>query len=464
MSPIKLFGTDGIRGPLNSLPLLPHNMTRLGMILGFMVKNQNYYANLPSVQSSLITIGRDTRSSGLYLESALIAGINAAGVNCELVGVMPTAAISYQAKLAQAYFGIVISASHNPYQDNGIKLFGPDGFKISQDIEQIIEQELFSNNLFSKAIAPEPGIVINNPQAYLKHKDLLIGFSSKKNRALRIVLDCAHGAAFKLAPAVFTECGFELRIIGNKPDGHNINRDFGSEAPHRLKQEVLDFKADVGIAFDGDADRVIFADERGEIIDGDAILACLALYLKQQNLLAKNTLVTTIMSSVALDNALAPHGISVTRTPVGDKYVARHMLENGFSFGGENSGHLIMFPLATTGDGILSALKFLEILHDSNKLASQLVSFYQPTPRVLKNIAVSTKPPLTELPRTNAAINHANNLLHNLGRVLLRYSGTENKARLLVEGPTTYECQKIADDIALQFCSELDSRISSCDL
>ena len=458
MSPTKLFGTDGIRGPLNSLALLPHNMTRLGMILGFMVKNQRYYPNLPSLESSLITIGRDTRSSGLYLESALTAGISAAGVNCELVGILPTAAVSFQAKLAQAYFGIVISASHNPYHDNGIKLFGPDGFKVPHEIEQIIEEEFFSNNLFGKAIASTPGIIINKPETQINHKNLLINLFNKNSRPLRIVLDCAHGAAFSLAPAVFAECGFELRIIGCEPDGQNINRDFGSEAPHRLKHEVLDFKADIGIAFDGDADRVIFADEQGEIIEGDAILATLAIYFKQQNVLSKNTLVTTIMSSVALDNALSPHNISVVRTPVGDKHVARHMLENGFSFGGENSGHLIMFPLATTGDGILSALKFIEIIYNSMLPVSKLVSFYKPTPRVLKNITVATKIPLTLMPLTSAAINNANNMLNNMGRVLLRYSGTENKARLLVEGSSTHECQKIADDIAKLFCTELASQ------
>jgi len=457
MSATKLFGTDGIRGPLTSPMLLPHNITRLGLILGSMVKNQSYYPNLPIFKSSLVTIGRDTRASGLYLESALVAGITAAGVDCELVGIMPTAAVAYQARRAQAYFGIVISASHNPYQDNGIKLFGPDGFKVPEELEQIIEEEFFKHTIFDNHIAPKPGQVINTPEAYLQQKELLISLFSKKSRSLRLVIDCAHGAASSLAPALFAECGFELRIVGCEPDGQNINRDFGSEAPHRLKSEVLNFQADLGIAFDGDADRVIFADERGDIIDGDALLATLAIHLKQHNLLAKNTLVTTIMSSVALDNALAPHNISVERTQVGDKHVARYMLENNLSFGGENSGHLIMFPLATTGDGILSALKFLEVIYHSARPVSELVSFYQPTPKVLKNILITTKTPLTNLPLTKAAIDQANSKLNNLGRVLLRYSGTENKARLLVEAPTTHECQEIADRIAQEFCSELAS-------
>lgn len=457
----KLFGTDGIRGPINSHPLLPDDLTRLGGILGYLVKNRACYPSLVSATRPLITIGRDTRSSGVYIESALVAGVISAGVDCELVGIMPTSAIASAAKKAKACFGVVISASHNPYLDNGIKIFGPDGFKITEELEQIITAEFFQSNIFSKAIAESPGQIIVNQQAEKDHMAMLKSLISLKRRPLRIVLDCAHGAAAHMAPEIFSELSSEIRLIGCAPNGSNINRGFGSEAPERLQREVLDFKADIGIAFDGDADRVIFVDERAQIVDGDAILAALALHLHRHNKLNKNTIVATIMSSVALDNALAPHGISVVRTAVGDKYVARHMLEGGYSFGGENSGHLIMFPVATTGDGIFSALNILEIIFASELPLSHITSFYQPTPRVLRNIEVAQKTPLVELPLTQAALDQANHNLQNWGRVLLRYSGTENKARLLVEAQTTHECQRIADDLTALFCSEISAKLKS---
>jgi phosphoglucosamine mutase len=416
---------------------------------------KNHSAKLYLPKPLHITIGRDTRASGLYLESALVSGISASGVNCELIGIMPTAAIAYRALHDKAYLGIVISASHNSYLDNGLKIFGPDGFKITHQLEQEISNLFFEASNLAHLIATEPGQISYKHDAQKNYQELLASLSQTTNQPLRLVIDCAHGAASYLAPQILTPKDSQVKIIGAFPDGHNINRDFGSEAPHRLKNEVIEFQADLGIAFDGDADRVIFADERGELIDGEAILALLAIYLKDKKLLKKDTLVTTIMSSVALDTVLAPHNISVVRTPVGDKHVARSMLENGYSFGGENSGHLIAFPLATTGDGIVSALLFLEVISTKKLPVSELMSFFKPTPKILRNIEVSHKIPLSDLPATQSTCEYFNQELNQQGRVLLRYSGTENKLRILVEAKTLESCEHIADILTDKFCTEI---------
>ncbi len=440
-----LFGTDGIRAYINDPILTPENFTRLGRILGAIIRDKP-----PVSGKRLVSIGRDTRASGQYLESGLVAGLTSMGIDCELLGIMPTSAIAYCSQLSQSSFGLVISASHNPSHDNGIKIFGSNGFKLDENTEHEIEMR-FGNYIGD--ISLNPGKVSFNHNANDDYLELLkkVHKPSLLARKLRLVVDCAHGAASRIAIHLFSYLGYEARIIGASPDGHNINRGFGSESPGKLKSQVLNNKADLGIAFDGDADRVIFINEKGELIDGDALLATFAVHLKKQGRLAKNTLVSTVMSSIALDHALEPYDIKVERSHVGDKWVSKALVDGGFSFGGENSGHLIMLPETSTGDGLFSALQFLNIINESTLPVSELTGFYKPTPKILKNFAVTKKTPLNQLPYTQTAIDLANQKLQQYGRVMFRYSGTENKARLLVEASSQAECHSIADSIMREF-------------
>jgi phosphoglucosamine mutase len=445
----QLFGTDGIRGNINSRHLQPENIVKLGRIIGLLAKNSTPH------QAS-ITIGRDTRASGVYLQHALIAGISSVGVDCYLTNILPTAAVAYSTKLNQSAFGLMISASHNPYHDNGIKLFDTSGFKIDESVEQLIENAYFEAHAQNHT-ASTPGRIIEQNQAHNDYIAMLkFVFGHNFSTSLSVVMDCANGAASSLAQSLFSQLGAKLKLIGCSPNGNNINHGFGSEAPGHLKAEVIACKADLGIAFDGDADRVIFVDEHGEIIEGDAILAIMAIHAKKTGRLYNNTMVATVMSSMALDSALAPFDIKVVRTNVGDKFIARKMASEGLCFGGENSGHLLFFPQTTTGDGIFSALEFLRILHESALPASKLAQIYKPSPRLLKNITVPEKIALNELPLTNAAIERANQYLESKGRVMFRYSGTENKARILVEAATLEECNKIAQQIAELFSLETE--------
>lgn len=448
----RLFGTDGIRGPITSSKLAPENMCKLGRVLGALARD--------SGKNSII-IGRDTRASGLYLESALSAGIMASGIDCRILGILPSAAVAHATRRCQSAFGVVISASHNPSSDNGIKLFASDGFKIEEAMENLIEDRFHNFDEKQAYIALTPGQCIDEKGAQEAYLTMLSSSIHQIQKKLRIVIDCAHGAASGIVPALFSLPDFTLKIIGAHPDGFNINQGCGSEHPQTLKNTVLDWKADVGIAFDGDADRVIFVDEKGEILDGDAVLAVFAKYLKQQGLLQKNTLVSTVMSSVALDRALRPYDIKVERTDVGDKFVARHMVNNNLSLGGENSGHLIMLPNTYTGDGIYFALQFINIISILNKPVSEITHFYQPTPTLLKNIDIIEKIPLTQLPNTEIAIHNANKALENVGRVMLRYSGTENKLRILVEAPSDHQCHLIADRIAAEYHQEVSIKLRS---
>lgn len=448
MSHTRLFGTDGIRANISTPKLQPENILKIGRILGTM-------ANQAGNKKSIV-IGRDSRASGPYLEHALVSGIISAGVDCLLVSVVPTSLVAFYTQKSQSSFGVMISASHNPYYDNGLKIFGPDGFKISDAVEQFIEEQCQIDNY---KIAERPGqvLVANAQDQYLSMLKEALPESFSLN-GLKIVVDSAHGSAYELAPKVLALSGAQVYAIGQNPDGFNINNGFGSEHPERIQDEVKQKNADLGIAFDGDADRVIFIDENGQTIDGDAVLAVLAIALKKSGRLAKNTLVATVMSSFSLDKALALHDIQVVRTGVGDRLVAQEMAKNGYSFGGENSGHLLLFPETSTGDGIFFALKFLALLKEASVPASKAVEFFRPTPKLLRNIAVKAKIPLENLPITNEAIEQANEALKkDFGRVMLRYSGTENKARLLVEAPTKEACQAIADEIVHRFDHETNA-------
>lgn len=451
MSTRKLFGTDGIRGHISEEKLRPDHIMRLGQVMALLAHETKN--SRPSV-----AIGRDTRASGAYLEQALVAGLSSMGVDCYLVGILPTAALASYTQQNDSCFGIMVSASHNPYHDNGLKIFNGQGFKIGQNTECTIEQYFFGNPCLK--LAQIPGRIIEHKAIHSYHTLINKTFGDTFDlNGLKVVVDCAHGAAFKLAPWLFQKLSCATTFLGIEPDGFNINKNAGSEAPLLLIETVKKQGADLGIAFDGDADRVLFVDDKGEIIEGDAVLALLAIAEQKLGKLEKNTVVSTVMSSVALDKALAPYDIRVSRTDVGDKFVAQKMLEQGLSFGGENSGHLLFFPGCTTGDGIFSALKFLEFLKQSAKPASILKQIYTPSPQLLKNIHVVKKIELSELPKTNTAIIRANQNLKGLGRVMFRYSGTENKARILIEADTTQECRRIADEITQQFIDEMQHNI-----
>lgn len=451
----KLFGTDGIRAHISSPLLTPENIAQLGRILGIQVKEGA--CGTTGLKRPKVAIGHDTRESGRYIEHALVAGICASGVDCSLLGVMPTAAVAGITRETASSLGIMISASHNPYYDNGLKLFDAAGFKINSVLEEEIEHRILNFKGRDYPIDLSPGRITNLKDAANSYYASLLSAFIDEHRASgpKIVVDCALGAASRLAKEIFTEFGCQVLVIGEYNDGDKINFGYGSEAPETIRSAVLENHADLGIAFDGDADRVIFIDENGHVIDGDAILALMAIDLKSEGRLEKNTFTATIMSSIALDRVLTPHGIKVVRTSVGDKLVAEKMREEGFSFGGENSGHLIMFPYSTTGDGILSALKFLSILKRARVSASKLVDFFRPTPKLLRNIAIHQKISLSKLPKTLKAIEQINEDLKSCGRVLLRYSGTENKARLLVEALTNTDCERIADHIGNAFSAEI---------
>lgn len=451
MNQANLFGTDGIRAHISSNILHQACVEKLGVALGRLVK-QGTVGNHTSQQT--IVIGTDTRASGPLLQHHLMAGITSVQVTCETVGVVPTAAVAFLTQKKSAAMGVMISASHNPYHDNGFKIFGPDGLKIPERLELAIERSFYDTETIDE-IALKPKLLKHDPQALEAYTAMIMNpWDFGAMNALRVVVDCAHGSASAVANHIFSHLP-GVTIIANSPNGENINAHVGSEYPEALAREVLTQKAHLGIAFDGDADRVIFVDERGLAIDGDAILALMAIELKKRGQLHKDTMVATIMSSMALDRALAPHGIKVLRSDVGDKQVAQLLLDNGLHFGGENSGHIMNFPHSTTGDGMHGALWILSILAKERVPASTLFGFFQSAPRLLTNINVSHKIPLASLPKTTYAINRFTHELKGLGRVMLRYSGTEMKARLLVESESHETCQKIADEIIFQFHDEL---------
>ncbi len=440
----RLFGTDGIRAHIDASVLKPESVTKLGRILGAFLAWQN--------KPPLVLIGKDTRESGFPLEQALANGLIAAGVDCLSVGVIPTSGVAFLAKERRASLGIMISASHNPYHDNGFKIFDGFGNKLSADCEAWIERVYFEQSVTT--LPTNTGSYHTDLIASKLYQEMLGNYAAPRKPPFpKFVVDCANGSASFVAQEIFSDA----IVIAAEPDGKNINDGVGSEHPESLANAVKKSGANIGFAFDGDADRIIVVDENGNWIDGDAVLALLAIDLKQRGLLKKNRIVATIMSGVALDNALLPHGITVVRSDVGDKLVAQKILDEGLNFGGENSGHIMCFPETTTGDGIFCALWLLRILQAQNKKASELFQFFKPSPRILRNINVEKKIPLSLLPKTTAAINQASVDLNGSGRVMLRYSGTEMKARLLVESPTPETCQKIAEEISGLFCRELDA-------
>ena len=441
----KLFGTDGIRGVANVDPMT----TEVAMLLGRAVAS--YFGRHTGHAKPRIVIGKDTRLSGYMFEQSMSAGICSMGANVLLVGPLPTPGIAFITSSMRADAGIVISASHNPYQDNGIKIFASDGFKLPDAVEAEIEELMSSGTLdAARSQGGEIGKATKIEDSrgryivYLKSV-----FPARRTLdGVRIVIDCAHGAAYRVGPLVFEELGAEVIALGTHPDGTNINENCGALHPGRLAAEVSIHKAHLGIALDGDADRVIFADEKGNVVDGDAIMAICARRMIERRELHGNTLVTTVMSNLGLEHAIRDMGGQLVRTAVGDRYVVEEMRRNGYNFGGEQSGHLVFLDHATTGDGMVAALQVLAVMAETGRPLSELASGMVRYPQVLVNVKVGSKRPLAELPDVQALIARVEGELASEGRVLVRYSGTEAKVRVMVEGPDEVRIQAWADEIA----------------
>lgn len=440
-----LFGTDGIRGKANQHPMTAEVALRLGMAVAHRFRQKD--------RKGRIVIGKDTRLSGYMLESALEAGIVAAGADAMLVGPLPTPGIAFITSSMRADAGVVISASHNPYQDNGIKLFAADGFKLPDEVEVELERAMTAiedgDESFA-AGADELGKATRIDDAEGRYiQSLKHAFPRERTLdGVRVVVDCANGAAYQVAPRVFDELGADVIELGASPDGRNINERCGALFPENAAAEVKRTRAEVGVALDGDADRVILIDERGQVVDGDQILAILGQHLKKQGRLTGNTVVATVMSNLGLERALASHGIELLRTAVGDRYVVEAMRAGGFMLGGEQSGHVLSLEHATTGDGTMAALLVMAVMTETGKPLSELARAMTRFPQVLVNFRVPQKIPLEELPEVQRVISEVETELGQEGRVVVRYSGTESKARVMIEGSDEGHIAARAEDIA----------------
>ena len=438
----KLFGTDGIRGVANAYPMTTEIAMQLGRAIAHIFKDKE--------RRHKILIGKDTRLSGYMLETALASGICSMGVDVLLVGPIPTPGIAFLTTDMRADAGIVISASHNPFQDNGIKIFCRDGFKLPDEKEKRIEELIFSKEIDSlRPTATEVGKAFRIDDAAGRYIVFLKNtFSGDFTLdGYKIVLDCAHGAAYKIAPLVFEELGAEVYPLGIDPDGANINLNCGTLHPEVVSQAVKEKGADIGIALDGDADRVIFVDENGVEVNGDQIMAICAVDLLREDRLKKNTVVATVMSNIGLEVALKKDGIKMVRSAVGDRYILEKMLSHGYNFGGEQSGHIIFFDLNTTGDGILSALQVMATMKKNNKKLSELSTIMQKFPQVIENVEITHKKDLDSIPEIKKAIATAEKTLSDKGRVLVRYSGTQSLCRVMVEGQDEKEIKGIAQNL-----------------
>ncbi|MDR2124455.1 MAG: phosphoglucosamine mutase [Desulfovibrio sp.] len=439
----KLFGTDGIRGRVNVYPMLPDTALRLGLAAGSRFRTGN--------RRHRVVVGKDTRLSGYIYENALTSGLCAAGMDVFLVGPLPTPAIAFLTRNMRADFGIVISASHNPFDDNGIKFFDSGGFKLQDGVEEAVAALVLDPEW--ECDYPEPDKVgrafkvDDAPGRYIVHikNSFPAGLTLD---GLRVVLDCANGANYKVAPMALKELGAEVVSIGVEPDGLNINRQCGSLHPERAAAKVRETRADIGLALDGDADRLTVIDENGEILDGDRIMAVCALELLEKGKLPGKLLVSTVMSNMALEVFMREHGGRLLRTRVGDRYVVEAMREHGAALGGEQSGHLVFMEYGTTGDGLLAGLQILRIMREKKKRLSELAGLLHLFPQALVNVRVKSKPPFEDIPETAAAQQAAEAELGDRGRVLLRYSGTEDAARVMVEGEDAALVRRLAEGIA----------------
>jgi phosphoglucosamine mutase len=460
----KLFGTDGIRGLANEFPMTGEIAMAVGRAIAYVLRThpQTFIKSsvpigLTPLESSKlmrrakVVIGKDTRLSGYMIEHALVSGVLSMGVDVILIGPLSTPGVAFVTQSMRADAGIMISASHNPYHDNGIKIFTADGYKLPDELEAEIERLVFSDELDkNRPTADLVGKAYRIDDVHGRYIVFLKSLFPKDLDLLgvRIVLDCANGAAYKVAPLVFEELGAEVIRMGVSPDGLNINDECGALHPESISSAVVRYRADIGISLDGDADRCILTDENGEIVDGDQIIGLCAIQLAQDKALQKNTVVTTPMSNVGLELTLQQHGISMLRAQVGDRYVVETMRKNGLNLGGEQSGHVVFLDHATTGDGIVAGLKVLEAMRRTSKTLSQLKKAIQLFPQVREDVRVSKKKPFDEIPEIAQAIAAAEAKIGSKGRVFVRYSGTESLARVMVEGEDLSMIQTLAQDIA----------------
>lgn len=439
----KIFGTDGVRGHANNFPMLPEIALALGKAVGKLFNKR--------VGKTRVVIGKDTRLSCYVFENALIAGLCSMGVDTLMVGPLPTPGVAFITRAYRADAGIVISASHNPYHDNGIKIFDAQGFKLPDEWEAEME-EIIANNDFQDSLPKDSDIgkntkIIDADGRYIEFvKATFPRRMSLEN--LTIVLDCANGAGYKVAPLVFRELDAKVFTYGVHPNGLNINAGCGSMHPEVIQKAVLEHKADVGIALDGDADRIVMVDEKAQIVDGDALLAICARDMHKKGMLKNNRVVGTVMSNLGYVNGLEDLGIEFIKSQVGDRYVIQDMLTNDAVLGGEQSGHMIFLDHNTTGDGIVAALQVLRIMIETDSKLSDLSSYIKRCPQTLVNVKVSSKPPLDTLANVQESIKKVEKELGSNGRVLVRYSGTENLCRVMVEGTKQTQVEHCANAIA----------------
>lgn len=440
----RYFGTDGIRGRVGESPITPDFVMRLGYAAGRVLASKG--TNLPAGARPTVLIGKDPRISGYMLEAALEAGLTAAGVDALLTGPMPTPAVSYLTRALRLQAGVVISASHNPYFDNGIKFFSADGAKLPDEVEHAIEAELEKPmQVMESAKLGKAKRLDDAAGRYVEFCKSTFP-NNMDLRGLKIVLDCAHGATYHVAPPVFHELGAEVIAIGNKPNGLNINLDVGSTHPQALQKAVVEHQADMGIAFDGDGDRVMMVDSEGRLLDGDQLLYIIALGLYAKGKL-KGGVAGTLMTNLALEHALAKHQIPFARAKVGDRYVLELLNEKNWKLGGENSGHILTLDKHTSGDAIIAALQVLHALKQSGKTLKQMYTELVLYPQVLINVTTKEKLDLSLAPIQHV-VEKAEKELNGAGRVLLRASGTEPKIRVMVEGQDAKLVQKLAEEIA----------------
>lgn len=439
----KLFGTDGVRGVANEYPMTAEMALNIGRSTAYLFKRKGH--------TPRIIIGKDTRISGYMLENALVSGICSMGVNALLVGPLPTPGIAFATNSMRADAGIMISASHNPFQDNGIKIFSSEGFKLPDEKELEIEKLISSNNMHALRPSPnELGKAYRIDDARGRYIVFLKNTFPKKYtlEGTKVVLDCAHGATYRAAPDTFFELGADVTSLFDEPNGENINANCGSQHPETLAEEVVKRKADVGFAFDGDGDRCIAIDEKGSLLTGDQVMAICAREMKKEGKLTKNLAVCTVMSNIGLGIALKGLGIEPLITKVGDRYVLEEMQAKGASIGGEESGHIIFLEHHTTGDGIITALQLLAVMKNEQKPLSELAQVMTVFPQMLINVEVKTKPELSTIPEIWEVIRNVKGQLGDKGRALVRYSGTQSMCRVMVEGPTYEDTEKYCKQIA----------------
>ena len=436
----KYFGTDGIRGQANSFPITADLALKVGMAAGLVFQRGEHRHR--------VVIGKDTRLSSYMIENALTAGFLSVGMDVLLTGPIPTPGIAMLTRSMRCDLGVMISASHNKFADNGIKLFGPDGYKLSDLVESGIE-ELIDNDLSARLAAPE---ALGRAQRIDGVQDRYVEFAKRtlardlSLSGLRVVVDCANGAAYKVAPAALWELGAEVIAIGVEPDGFNINAGVGSTEPEALSAKVIEAGADIGIALDGDADRVVVVDEKGELVDGDQLMAAIAESWLAGGRLSKPAIAVTVMSNLGLQRFLEGLGVEVVRTPVGDRYVIESMLENGFNFGGEQSGHIIMTDFTTTGDGLVAALQLLAVVKTIGRPVSEICHRFEPVPQVLKSVRTAGGKPL-ENAGVRALIEAVNVRLGTSGRLVVRASGTEPVIRIMAEGDDPMIVAEVVDEL-----------------